>query len=137
MSLGTTFHISGSALTAQRLRMNVIAGNIANAETTRVAEGGPYRARQVYFEPLPTSSSVDGGVGVAVSRILSDTKEPRLVMQPDHPDADEDGYVAYPNIDLSTEMVDLLAATRAYEANVTVVNTAKTMAMRALDIGRG
>jgi flagellar basal-body rod protein FlgC len=139
---------AGSALTAQRLRMDVIASNLANAEATSTPEGGPYKRERVVFEPAlrdtmsklgDASSSIASGAetgGVVVRAIVKDDEEPRLVLDPTHPDADADGFVAYPNIDLVTEMTDMLSATRSYEANITIVNVAKSMAQRALDIGR-
>ncbi len=129
--------ISGSGLTAERLRMDVISSNIANAETTRTQRGGPYRRQQVVFTPLTDRTDPSPGrQGVRVSSIIESQDPPRIVFEPDHPDADSDGNVAYPNVDVSTEMVDLLSASRAYEANVTVLNAAKAMAQRALAIGR-
>jgi flagellar basal-body rod protein FlgC len=139
---------AGSALTAQRLRMDVIASNLANAEATSTPEGGPYKRERVVFEPAlrntmsklgDASSSIANGNatgGVVVSAIVKDTEDPRLVLDPTHPDADADGFVAYPNVDLVTEMTDMLSASRSYEANITIVNVAKSMAQRALDIGR-
>jgi flagellar basal-body rod protein FlgC len=150
MGLFTGLDIAASALSAQRLRMDVIASNIANAEVTRTPEGGPYRRAAVVFAPLALARSAPSdeppfqraafaaaSTGVAVQRIVQDPSEPRLAYEPGHPDADENGYVAYPNVDLVTEMTDLLSATRAYEANVTIINSAKAMAQRALEIGRG
>ena len=138
MGLFDSFRISGSALTAQRLRMDVISSNIANAETTETAEGGPYKARKVVFTPLAMGAKGAPGSdlsteGVAVTRIDADSTNPRLVYEPDHPNARPDGFVAYPNVDVVTEMVDMLSATRAYEANVTAVNASKSMAQQ---IGR-
>lgn len=139
---------AGSALTAQRLRMDVIASNLANAEATSTPDGGPYKRERVVFAPMLRDSlnrlsgapgSVASGAapgGVEVTGIVQDDAEPRLVFDPTHPDADADGFVAYPNIDLVTEMTDMLSASRSYEANITVVNVAKSMAQRALDIGR-
>lgn len=139
---------AGSALTAQRLRMDVIASNLANAEATSTPEGGPYKRERVVFEPAlrdtmsklgQKSSGIANGTttgGVVVRAILKDTEDPRLVLDPTHPDADADGFVAYPNVDLVTEMTDMLSASRSYEANITIVNVAKSMAQRALDIGR-
>jgi flagellar basal-body rod protein FlgC len=139
---------AGSALTAQRLRMDVIASNLANAEATSTPEGGPYKRERVVFEPAlrDTMSKLgdkSGGIadgtatgGVVVRAILKDTEDPRMVLDPTHPDADADGFVAYPNVDLVTEMTDMLSASRSYEANITIVNVAKSMAQRALDIGR-
>lgn len=141
MSLFESLRISGSALTAQRLRMDVITSNIANAETTQTAEGGPYKERKVLFTPM----KVDGGsgatrgltsVGVQVSGIAVSEGGPKLVYEPDHPNAREDGFVEYPNVDVVSEMVDMLSATRAYEASVTAVNATKSLAQRALEIGR-
>lgn len=147
MSVFDNLKISGSALTAQRLRMDVISNNIANAETTRSAEdGGPYKRQQVVFSPIksPLSASISGrGVsrrsteeGIRVTSIVQDTAPPRMVYDPSHPDADASGYVSYPDIDIVTEMTDMISATRAYEANVTAINAAKAMATKALEIGR-
>lgn len=153
MSILTSLRASASALTAQRMRMNAIANNVANVETTRTPEGGPYRRQQVVFTPraggMPFLQLVRAGLGnvggrapdwiggsggVQVAQVIEDQAPGRLVHQPDHPDANADGYVEYPNVDLVTEMVDMLSATRSYEANVTVLSSAKSMAMRALDI---
>jgi|SRR5690554_1074995 len=137
MNVFSAMAISGSALTAEKLRTDIIASNIANQNTTRAEDGGPYRPRHVVFqEILSEKLSQTVGGGVQVRRIEVSDQEPRLVHQPDHPDADEDGYVAMPDIDLAAEMVDLISATRSYEANVTVLNNTKTMALRALEIGR-
>lgn len=151
MGFLTSLHITASALTAQRLRMDVIANNVANAETTRTAAGGPYRREQVVFMPIEArppfrlpalvaarrgQSSLGAG-GVQVVQVVEDPTPGPTLYQPEHPDADENGFVTYPNVNLVTEMTDLLSATRSYEANVTVANAAKSMALRALDIGRG
>lgn len=139
---------AGSALTAQRLRMDVVASNLANAEATSTPDGGPYKRERVVFEPAlrdtmsklgDASSSIASGAsagGVVVRAIVQDDEEPRMVLDPTHPDADADGFVAFPNVDLVTEMTDMLSASRSYEANITIVNVAKSMAQRALDIGR-
>ncbi|WP_427365373.1 flagellar basal body rod protein FlgC [Candidatus Caldatribacterium saccharofermentans] len=130
MKIFRSFDISASALTAERLRLSVIATNIANAETTRTPQGGPYRRKEVVFTPR-----ADGGVEVAA--IQEDTRTPlRLLYDPGHPDANEDGFVAYPNVLVVNEMVDLLAATRAYEANVAALNAAKSMLTSTLNIGK-
>ncbi len=137
MGLLGSMNVSGSALTAQRLRMDVIAGNIANAETTRTAgQRQPYQRQQVVFQPLQPAR--DGaGNGLQVSAITRDTGAPREVYDPTHPDADPaTGMVQYPNVDVATEMTDMLSATRAYEANVTVLNAIKQMAQKSLDLGR-
>jgi flagellar basal-body rod protein FlgC len=139
---------AGSALTAQRLRMDVVASNLANAEATSTPEGGPYKRERVVFGPVlrdslsklaDGSDAIASGAnagGVEVKGIVQDDEDPRLVFDPTHPDADADGFVAYPNIDMVTEMTDMLSASRSYEANITIVNVAKAMAQRALDIGR-
>jgi flagellar basal-body rod protein FlgC len=139
---------AGSALTAQRLRMDVISSNLANAEATSTPEGGPYKRERVVFAPVlrdsfgklggstdPNMRGVSSG-GVQVNKIVQDDAAPRMVFDPTHPDADADGFVAYPNVDMVTEMTDMLSATRSYEANITIVNVAKAMAQRALEIGR-
>jgi flagellar basal-body rod protein FlgC len=139
--------IGASALTAQRLRMDTISQNIANANTTRTEDGTPYRRRIGVFKEqsdgLPfseylTNSSKEMylGKGVKVAKIVEDSSPFKKVYDPGHPDADADGYVEMPNIDVVTEMVNMISATRAYEANVTSINTTKSMAMKALEIGR-
>ncbi len=135
--------ISASGLTAQRLRMDIIASNIANANTTRTPEGGPYRRKVVIFEEqlkdaigelTPWSSGE--AKGVRVSGIVESKEPPRLVYDPAHPDADERGYVAMPNVSVVKEMTDMISASRAYEANLMVMNLARTMLNRTLDILR-
>jgi flagellar basal-body rod protein FlgC len=139
------FDIAASGLTAQRLRMDVISNNIANAQTTRTAEGGPYRKKSVVFESrlkelllnLPVeNSNAPAGNGVRVGGIVEDKRPPLMVYDPSHPDADATGYVAMPNVNMVNEMVDLMSATRAYEANVMSLNAAKGMAATALEILR-
>ena len=145
MSVFTVLRSAGSALTAQRLRMDVTSSNIANAESTRSADGGPYKRERVVFAPIVDEAlnriSADGmpgpgSGGVRVAAIEQDEAPPRVVYDPSHPDADADGNVAYPDIDLVTEMTDMLSASRAYEANITAINVAKNMAQRALELGR-
>jgi len=147
MSYFGALDIGASALTAQRLRMDIISQNIANANTTRTEDGTPYRRRVVIFressDGIPFSEYLSEsskarylGKGVKVSAIAEDTSPFRRVYDPGHPDADEDGYVEMPNVDIVTEMVNMISATRAYEANVTAMNTTKSMAMKALEIGR-
>ena len=129
--------ISGSALTAQRLRMDVVAGNIANADTTRVnGQRQPYQRQQVVFEPLAPAPD-SSGEGLKVASIVTDQSAPRQVYDPANPDADPTtGLVAYPNVDTTTEMTDMLSASRAYEANVTVLDSLKQMAQRSIDLGK-
>jgi flagellar basal-body rod protein FlgC len=137
MSLFSSMRISGSALTAQRLRMDVIAGNIANADTTRVnGQRQPYQRQQVVFQPLEQAPNAPGA-GLQVAAIVRDDAPARMVYDPANADADpETGMVAYPNVDTTTEMTDMLSASRAYEANVTVLNSIKQMAQRSIDLGR-
>ena len=138
------FAVSASGLRAQRLRMDVIAANLANAQSTRTPEGGPYRRRDVVLAAAPEGGTFDemlgaaggAGGGVEVSRIVEDDAPPQLVFDPGHPDADANGYVAMPNVNVITEMVDMMAATRAYEANVAAMNATKRVLEAALEIGR-
>ncbi len=137
----TALDISAAGLSAQRIRLNVLAENLANTETTRTAEGGPYRRKVVVVgnEPAaPFVQALDAAQGslVKVVQVVENDELPRLVHQPAHPDANAEGYVAFPSINPILEMVDLLAATRAYEANVTAVQAAKSMLNKALEIGR-
>jgi flagellar basal-body rod protein FlgC len=137
----TALDISGAALSAQRTRLNVLAENLANAETTRTADGGPYRRKMVVFgseSPPAFVQALDAEQSslVKVVDVVESDEPPRLVHQPAHPDANAEGYVALPNINPVLEMVDLLAATRAYEANVTAVQATKNMFNKALEIGR-
>ncbi len=152
MGLFTSINTAGSGLSAQRTRLDVIADNIANANTTRTTEGGPFRRSRVVFRPrvdqpywrspfLPKFLDNGIGKGVRITSIEKDrTDEPRLVYDPTHPDAIKDGprkgYVEYPNVNIVTEMVDMIAASRSYEANVAVINGSKSMFAKALEIGR-
>lgn len=137
--------ISASGLAAQRTRMNTISSNIANINTTRTPEGGPYRRKDVVFESMPDARNfgeiVTGPVNdqlqrVQVTDVISDDKavEPRY--EPDHPDANQEGYVMYPKINLMEEMANMIQATRGYEANVSAIQASKDMAMSALELGR-
>jgi flagellar basal-body rod protein FlgC len=139
MNIFTTFDISASALTAQRIRLNTISSNLANVETTSTPEGGPYKKKSVYFESksLSFKDQLDSSLkGVEVTSIREDSKAPKRVYDPSHPDAKDDGYVEMPNISVLKEMVDMMSATRAYEANTTVIKSAKRMALKALEFGR-
>lgn len=145
MSIFNSLRISASGLTAERLRLDVIADNLANIHTTRTAQGGPYRRKVAVLEERDPgfndllairSPMVSSRGGVRVSAIAEDPTPPMRVYNPGHPDADADGYVLMPNVNLVTEMVDMITATRAYEANVTAMNAAKQMALRTLEIGR-
>jgi flagellar basal-body rod protein FlgC len=140
VSFLSSLDISASALTAQRMRMDVISENIANADTTRTENGGPYRRRVAVMaeQPLTFSSVLKKatGGGVAVTQIVEDMSDFNYVYDPDHPDADANGYVAKPNVDTAEEIIDMMSATRSYEANVTAMNATKSIAMKALEIGR-
>ncbi|OQY19103.1 MAG: flagellar basal body rod protein FlgC [Desulfobacteraceae bacterium 4572_35.1] len=143
MDIFNSLNISASALKAQRIRLDTISSNMANMETTSTPEGGPYKRKMVVFEPQPLSfakhmlSAENKALrGVKVSRIAVDNSEPKLIYDPSHPDADDRGYVAMPNIDILKETTDMMMATRAYEANVTAIKSAKRMALKALEIGK-
>ncbi len=163
MAYLSDFDISGYGLSAQRFRINIISSNIANANTTRTAEGGPYRRRSVIFKatdfseilnrkikddsnmleyenPLNDPSSprdADPSImSVVVHKVVRDDKEFRLKYEPNHPDANDEGYVSYPNINPVIEMADLIEATRAYQANVAAFNSTKSIAQSAIDLLR-
>lgn len=148
MNFGASFGISASALTAQRLRMDVISSNIANAETTRATvvngQAVPYKrklvvmqsAEQNNFADMLKNKMSDQTQGVKVQSIIEDTAPLKPVYNPSHPDADPNGYVFMPNVDITKEMVDMLSAVRSYEANVTMMNASKSLVMKALEIGR-
>jgi flagellar basal-body rod protein FlgC len=137
--------ISGSGLSAQRLRMNVISSNLANIHTTRTAEGGPYKRKDVVFAAYPASGSfhnmLKSRMGnrlseVQVAGVVDDTRPPLLKYDPHHPDANAQGYVASPNVNVIEEMVNMISATRSYEASVAAIKASKKMASKALEIGR-
>lgn len=138
MGLFDAIDISASGLSAERLRMDVVAENLANANTTRTADGGPYRRKNVVLEQQGGgfASALARARGVQVSAIVEDPTPPRRVYDPGHPDADADGYVEMPNVNPVTEMVDLITASRAYEANVTAMQTAKQMFTKTLEVLR-
>ena len=145
MSMFSAFDISASGLTAQRYRMDIISENVANANTTRTEDGTPYRRKVVTFEQkgdqtsfskvLGHASADYHGNGVKVSRVYEDyNSEMNMVYDPSHPDADENGYVTYPNVNIITEMTNLIDASRAYEANSTAFNASKSMALQGLQL---
>lgn len=146
MSMFSSFNINASGMTAQRYRMDVISENVANANTTRTADGTPYRRKMVYFEEKqPTfgacldhaTGQYTSGQGVKVTGVYEDKKtEMKMVYDPSHPDANEDGYVYYPNVDIVTEMTNMIDASRAYEANATAFSASKSMALQGLQIGQ-
>lgn len=138
--------ISATALTAQRTRMNLIASNLANALSTRTPEGGPYKRKDAMFAAMPMEKNSFSSIldkksqpdakGVEVMEIMEDQNPPRLQYEPGHPDANAQGYVAYPNVNVVEEMTDMISATRAYEANVTAAKASMSMQMKSLEIGR-
>ena len=147
MGLFTSFDINASGLTAERFRMDIISQNVANANTTRTSDGTPYRRKVVSFAEketqTPFSRVLDSardnysGKGVKVSTVAEDTwTDMKMVYDPSHPDADDNGYVLYPNVNIVTEMTNVIDASRAYEANVTAFNASKNMQLKALDIGK-
>lgn len=145
MSAFGAMDISASGMTAQRLRSDIIAQNIANVNSTRNGKGNPYKRRTVVFEEKTSNTFNDYlsvasgsiGNGVKVSKIVEDTETPMtMVYDPSHPDADEDGYVYYPNVNTVTEMTNLIDASRSYEANITAFNGTKSMILQALEIGK-
>ena len=138
-------HASSSGLTAQRIRMDLISGNLSNIHTTRTPEGGPYRRKIALFAAKPISEPFQNMLNAQLRRKLSevevvdvvdDSRQPLSKYNPQHPDADEKGFVSMPNINIIEEMVNMMTASRGYEANVTAINTTKKMALKALEIGR-
>lgn len=145
MDFLTALKISSSALSAERLRMDVISSNLANVNTTRTPGGGPYRRQEVVFASEPVTNSFDELLAseqekylkqVEVVDIAVDRRPPKLVYDPRHPDANAQGYVGMPDINVIEEMVNMLSATRSYEANVAVINATKSMVNKTLEIGR-
>ena len=134
MSLFSIFNVAGSAMSAQSQRLNAVASNIANADSTTSANGQVYKAKQVVFSAVP----VDGAAanGVRVQQVLEDPSPPRLVYDPKHPQADAKGYVAMPNVNVVEEMVNMISATRSYQTNVETMNAAKTLLLKTLTIGQ-
>jgi flagellar basal-body rod protein FlgC len=146
MSFFNSINVSASGLTAERLRMDLISENIANANVTRTAAGTPYRRKVPVFRAQTgdsfeqllnvASGNLSSGDGVEIASIVEDQSPFKKEYNPQHPDADADGYVSLPNVEVVNEMINLISASRAYEANITAVNTTKAMAMKALEIGK-
>jgi len=141
INLLTGIDCTASALDAERVRMDVVAGNIANANVTKDVDGKPYQRKEVVFESVlrakQDSDAPDAGVEtVRVARVLKDSRPPRMVYNPGHPDANAQGMVATPNINIHEEMVDMIASSRSYEANLAVVKNARSMAIQALSIAK-
>ncbi len=145
MGLFNSINVSATGLTAERLRMDIISENIANAETTRTASGGPYRRKIPIYKELQTNDfesvfsnalNNNSGDGVEVVGVKDDMSPFIKKYDPNHPDANEEGYVLLPNVNIVTEMINMVSASKAYEANVTAVNSTKSMMMKALEIGK-
>lgn len=145
MELDRGFAISASGLEAQRRRLDIISSNLANVQSTRTADGGPYRRRDVVFQSMVLSDAADQGpiggtrpqhAAVEVSRVIYDRRPFKQVFEPHHPDANPEGYVRYPNVNPMEEMANMISALRAYEANVTAFNATKSMMIKTLEIGR-
>ena len=151
MGMFSSFNIGGSGLTAQRMRLDVIANNIANSTTTRTTDGGPFQRSRVVLRPiddsltfksmmLPETLQKREGQGVRALKVEKDEKPPRMTYDPTHPDAIQSGkwkgYVMYPNVNIVEEMVDMISANRSYEANVSVINSSRQMFEKALSIGK-
>lgn len=144
MDFFTSLDISASAMTAERTRMNLISSNLANANSTRTAEGGPYKRKDAVFKSSPLPGSFTNAMNqasrgmsrVEVAGIVEDLSPPRIQYDPTHPDADPKGYVSMPNVNTVEEMADMISATRTYEANVTAAQATKSMAMKTLELGR-
>ena len=135
MNLGNVFDIAASALSAQSQRLNVVASNMANADSAVSADGTPYRAKQVVFRAVPQQRG-DPAQAVRVEGVVDDPSPPRLVYDPKHPLADPQGYVTFPNVNVVEEMTNMISASRAYQLNTDVMNTAKTLLLRTLSLGQ-
>jgi flagellar basal-body rod protein FlgC len=135
MSLFNVFEIASSAIAAQSQRLNTVASNIANADSALTPDGTTYRAKQVVFQSIPPESGI-GASKVQVAGVVEDTSPPRKVFDPKHPLADNEGYVSMPNVNIVEEMVNMMSASRSYQSNIEVMNTAKTLLLKALTIGQ-
>jgi len=140
-TLNTALGVSASALTAERVRIEAAVSNLANAESTRGPDGQPYKRKDVVLASQPTEQFQDllsraNATGVRVAAVVDDQSAPRRRYEPSHPDADSEGYVSLPNVDTAEEMVDMLGAARAYQANLTAINLIRDLVQRALDLGR-
>jgi flagellar basal-body rod protein FlgC len=134
MSLFNIFDVAGSAMSAQGKRLNTVASNLANADSTTSANGQVYRAKQVVFAAVPTNNPTTAGV--KVQQVVEDQSPLKMVHNPEHPQADENGYVAMPNVNVVEEMVNMISASRSYQTNVETMNAAKTMLLKTLTLGQ-
>lgn len=136
MSIMGVFQIAGSAMTAQSMRLNVVASNLANVDSATSSTGQPYKARQVVFQATPVNGLSGPAQGVRVSQIVEDPSPPRMLYAPDNPLADEKGYVQMPNVSVVEEMANMISASRSYQTNADMMNTAKTLMLRTLALGQ-
>lgn len=137
MSLFNVFDIAGSAMTAQSMRLNVVASNMANADSVTGSDGQPYRAKQVVFQAKPLDAAMPKGAsGVVVARVVNDPSPMKMVYDPKSPYANEQGYITMPNVNVVEEMTNMISASRSYQANVEMMNTAKSMIQRTLALGQ-
>jgi flagellar basal-body rod protein FlgC len=136
MSVFNVFHIAGSALTAQSMRLNAVASNLANADSAISADGQPYRAKQVVFEASPVQGGGASAQGVRVKQVVEDASPGRMIYDPRHPAADDKGYVTMPNVSVVDEMVNMISASRSYQTNADVMNTAKQLLLKTLTLGQ-
>lgn len=134
MSMFNVFQIAGSALNAQSVRLNATASNLANADSVVSSDGQPYRAKQVVFQAAPVAAKE--AIGVRVQQVVEDAAPPRMAYEPNNPLADDKGYVSLPNVNVVDEMVNMISASRAYQANVEMMNSAKTLLLKTLSIGQ-
>jgi flagellar basal-body rod protein FlgC len=134
MSLFNIFNVAGSAMSAQGQRLNVVSSNIANADSATSADGKTYRAKQVIFQAVPTENA--GATGVKVQQVVEDASPLKMMYDPNHPQADDKGYVAMPNVNVVEEMVNMISASRSYQTNAETMNTAKTMLLKTLTLGQ-
>lgn len=137
MSMTNVFYIAASALTAQSMRLNAVASNLANADSAHSSTGGGYKAKQVVFQATPVAGSTPWAQGVRMTQVVEDSRPDRLVYDPHNPLADAKGYVAYPNVDVVEEMVNMISASRSYQTNVEVMSTAKDLMQRTLGLLQG
>lgn len=136
MSLNNVFHIAASALTAQSMRLNAVASNLANADSAHASTGAGYKAKQVVFQAIAMNEAAPWAKGVRMTEVIEDPAPPRLVYDPKHPLADGQGYVAYPNLDPVEEMVNMISASRSYQTNAEVMATTKTLLQKTLAVAQ-
>ena len=134
MSLFNVFKISGSAMSAQSMRLNTVASNLANADSVVSSDGKPYQSKQIMFKAVQDAANQSSTV--EVDRVIEDTKPGKMVYDPKHPMANADGYITMPNVNVTEEMVNMISASRAYQNNVETMNAAKTMLLKTLNIGQ-